>query len=213
VSDETRETRLGSTIRILASRWADAGLLLPAFPLLASGRPLGIDEIAEASGVNVDRVTQVLENARCERDDDGRLIDLFGMTLSPTLHRLTIDGSVLFSCCALWAHVIPKLVDRAVDVESVDPSSRELVQLSLSPGGIERAEPAGATATMAIASQEAVDMDVCGAFCCHVRHFVSPESAGRFAKRSRARYAVDLATLDRMADQLHLEIRRSASAG
>ena len=202
-----------STIRILANRWAAAGLLLPAFPLLARGQPLGVDEIAEASGVNVDRVTQVLENARCERDDDGRLIDLFGMTLSSTLHRLTIDGKVLFSCCALWAHVIPKLVGRLVQVDSVDPSSRESVQLSLSPDGIEGASPAGAAATMAIASQEAVDADVCAAFCCHVRHLVSRENAERFAARSRARHVVDLVTLDNMADQLHREIRRTARVG
>ena len=202
-----------STIRILANRWAAAGLLLPAFPLLASGQPLGVDEIAEATGVDVDRVTQVLENARCERDEDGRLIDLFGMTLSPTLHRLTIDGRVLFSCCALWAHVIPKLVDRTVTVESVDPSSRELVQLSLSPDGVESASPAGTAATMAIASQKAVDADVCGAFCCHVRHFVSLESAERFTAGSRARHVVDLVTLDNMANQLHQEIRRTARVG
>lgn len=202
-----------STIRILASRWADAGLLLPAFPLLARGQPLGVDEIAEASGVNGDRVLQVLENARCERDDDGRLIDLFGMTLSPTLHRFPIDGRILFSCCALWAHVIPKLVGRLIEVESVDPSSRELVQLSLSPDGIEGASPAGAAATMAIASPEAVDADVCAAFCCHVRHFVSLASAERFAARSRARHVVDLVTLDNMADQLHQEIRRTSRVG
>lgn len=202
-----------STIRILASRWADAGLLLPAFPLLASGQPLGIDEIAEATSVNVDRVTQVLENARCERDEDGRLIDLFGMTLSPTLHRLTIDGRVLFSCCALWAHVIPKLLDRTVHVESVDPISRELIRFSISAHGIDSAKPADAMATMAIASQEAVDADVCPAFCCHVRHFGSLESAERFAARSRARHVVDLVTLDNMADQLHQEIRRAARVG
>ena len=118
---DTEQTSFTPTIQLLARRWADAGVLLPAFPLLARGQPLEIDEIAAASGIAVDRVTRALDAARCERDAKGRLIDLYGLTLTPTHHRLEIGHKVLFSCCALWAHVIPKLVDSTVRVESVDP--------------------------------------------------------------------------------------------
>ena len=114
--NETEEARFESTIHILASRWGGAGILLPAFPLLARGRPLEIDEIAGASGVEVEIVARALDAARCERDSAGRLIDLYGLTLTPTLHRLTIGGKALFCCCALWAHVIPKLVGETVQV-------------------------------------------------------------------------------------------------
>ena len=203
--------RYALTIQLLASRWADAGILLPAFPLLASGRPLGIAEIAAASGVSAIRVTEALDSGRCERDATGRLIDLYGMTLTPTLHRLEIDRKIVFSCCALWAHVIPKLVERTVRVESVDPVSRELIRLSVSPQGVESVEPAQAVATMAIASQEAIEADVSAAFCSNVRHFVSRESADLFAAGSPARHVVDVPELDDSASQLHREIWNASS--
>ena len=105
------------TLERLATRWRSAGPLLPGFALLARGRPVTVEEIAEAAGIDRGEVERSVDAARCERDPQGRLIDLYGLTLTPTIHRLAIDGKVLFSCCALWAHVIPKLVDGTVEVD------------------------------------------------------------------------------------------------
>lgn len=197
------ESNLAPTIRRLAKRWAGAGLLLPAFPLLAGGRPLEIEEVAKVSNVTVEKISQALDAARCERDGQGRLIDLYGLSLTPTLHRIEIGGKILFSCCALWAHVIPRLLDATVTVESIDPLRRELVRLSVSPNGVESLDPPGAAATVAIATQQAIDDDVCSAFCCQVRHFVSRESAEEFAAARQTCHAVELSELQEAAGQLH----------
>ncbi len=194
------------TIELLAVRWGSAGPLLPGFALLAQGKPLPLEEIAKANGTEVDRVERAVSVARCERDPQGRLIDLYGMTLAPSLHRLEIRDKILFSCCALWAHVIPKLVDATVQVESVDPLRRELVRLSVSPAGVESVDHPGAAATLAVATQEAIDDDVCRAFCCQVRHFVSRESAEEFAAGRPTCHAVELSELQRAAEQLHQAI-------
>ena len=203
---------LGSTIHLLAKRWAGAGVLLPAFPLLAAGRPLEIDEVARASGVAVDRVTRALDAARCARDTQGRLVDLYGLSLAPSVHRLEIGGKILFGCCALWAHVIPKLIDAPVRVESVDPIRRELVRLSVAPDGVQSGEPSGAVATLVSATQEAIDTDVCAAFCCQVRHFVSRESAEEFAAGRPTCHVVELSELQEAAELLH-EVIWSTVAG
>jgi alkylmercury lyase len=194
------------TLELLAGRWGSAGPLLAGFPLLAQGRPVSVEEIAKAAGTEVSQVEQAVDAARCERDAQGRLVDLYGMTLTPTLHRLEIDGKILFSCCALWAHVIPKLVDRTVQVDSVDPMRRELVRLAVSPAGLESADPPGAAATLAVAGQEAIDADVCGAFCCQVRHFVSRESAEEFAAIGPTCHAIELSELQGAAERLHQAI-------
>lgn len=194
------------TLETLAARWRSAGPLLAGFSLLAHGRPVSVEEIARAAGTENSQVEEAVDAARCERDARGRLIDLYGMTLTPSLHRLAIDGKILFSCCALWAHVIPKLVDTTVRVESVDPLRRHLVRLSLSPSGVESADPLGAAATLAVATREAIDTDVCDAFCCQVRHFVSRESAEEFAADRPNCQAVDLSELQEAADQLHRSI-------
>jgi len=195
-----------STLDRLAGRWGSAGPLLPGFPLLAQGRPVSVEEIAKAADTGTRQVEEAVDAARCERDAQGRLIDLYGMTLTPTLHRLTIDGKILFSCCALWAHVIPKLVGATVQVDSVDPLQRELVHLSVSPSGVESANPPGAAATLAVANQEAIDTNVGEAFCHRVRHFVSRESAEAFAAERQTCHAIDVSELQLAAEQLHQSI-------
>lgn len=199
-----------ATLDLLASRWAGAGPLLPCFPLLAQGEPLAISEMAEASGREVWLIEQTLKAARCRFDDDARLIDLFGMTLEPTLHRLEIGGRIVFSCCALWAHVIPRLVGRPVSVQSVDPTSRQVVRLSISPTGVTALDPPQALATLAVADSGSIGSDVESAFCRHVRHFATLGSAERFSLVSPARRVVPLGALDRAAERLHLAIADQA---
>lgn len=193
----------GMTLHLLAARWRDAATLLPAFRLLAQGRPLAVEEIARASGVTDERVSHAIAAARCGRDADGRIVDLYGLRLAPTLHRLEIGHKVLFSCCALWAHVIPKLVDATVRVESVDPVCREIVRLSLSPERVQSADPAESAGTLALATREAIDADVGEAFCSHARHFVSHDSAQQFAAARPSRHPVTLAELHQAADELY----------
>lgn len=197
---------------LLADRWCEAGPLLQGFPLLARGTPVSVEEIAQAAGAEVDQVEKAVGKARCERDAQGRLIDLYGLTLTPTLHRLEIGNKMLFTCCALWAHVVPKLVDATAQVESVDPVRREVVRLSISPDGVESADPAESAATLAVATQEAIDTDVCEAFCCQVRHFVSRESAKEFAEALPSCHEVELSEIQEAADLLHEAIWRTVDA-
>ena len=199
------------TLDLLADRWGDAGPLLPAFLLLARGRPVSVDQIARAAGAEGHRVEAALEAARCERDAEGRVLELYGLTLTPTCQRLEIAGRTLFACCALWAHVIPKLVGATVRVESVDPMREGVVRLSISPDGVESADPPGSAATLAVATKEAITTDVGEAFCSHVRHHLSWASAVESAAAEPARHAVGLADLQDAADYLHAAIWRAAS--
>lgn len=198
-----------ATIRRLAKRWSGAGLLLPGFPLLARGEPLTVGEIAIAAGVNDHEVAVALRKARCAFTEGGRLIDLFGMTLAPSYHRLEIDGKAVFSCCALWAHVIPKLVDREVLIESVDPQSHELVRLEITPKKVESVNPGTALATMTVADAAAIEQDVGSAFCRHVRHFASSDSAHEFAARFPSCRVIEVDQLHEIAAQLHKAILES----
>jgi len=176
------------------------------FPLLATGEALEIDRVSQATGVPAADIERAAAAGRCKRDAEGRLVDLYGMTLAPTLHRVEVDSKIVYSCCALWAHVIPKLIGAAVKVESVDPLRREVIRLSINSKGVQAVDPSGAMATMVVSSEEEVSDDVCSSFCCQVRHFVSRESAEEFAKGSPARQVVDLAQLQEEADNLYRAI-------
>ncbi len=198
------------TIHLLAERWKDAGILLPAFPLLARGKPITVDAMSRVSGRSIQVVERALERGRCERDADGRVIDLFGLTLSPTVHRLEIDQKILFSCCALWAHVIPRLVESVVEVESVDPQTRELVRLKIGPEGVVSVGPETAVATLARASRAEIDSDIGKAFCTQVHHFGSEASARGFAGQNPRAVVVTLSDLQAAAEQMIGEIMGAA---
>jgi len=195
------------TIDLLAERWRAAGSLWPGFGMLAEGKPLPIHALAAETGVEVDRLRELLVAVRSQFDEEGRLVDLFGMTLEQTPHRLEIGSKVVFSCCALWAHVIPKLINRSIVVHSTDPVSKELVRLSISPVRVQSLEPVDAAATMAVASARDIATDVCAAFCCQVKHFVSRENAELFASESSRRRVVTVGELHELGADFYLAIR------
>jgi hypothetical protein len=97
-----------------------------------------------------------------------------------------------------------------LQVESVDPIQREVVQLTLSPAGVESADPPESVATLVVATLEAIDADVGNAFCRRVRHFVSRESALAFAANLSSCHVVELSELQEAADLLHEAIWSAA---
>lgn len=202
------------TIENLAARWSSAGPLLPAFGQLACGEPLHLARLAEITGLTPAELEVRLKAVRCTRDKDGRLIDLFGMTLEKTAIALEIDGATIHSCCALWAVMIPKLVNRTAVIRSTDPLTGQPVRLVVSPEAVESVEPSSAAATTAIANVEEIAADVGAAFCSHTRFFHSRESADRFARETTSRYVVSVAELHQVGQDLLQAIfaRTSANA-
>ena len=61
--------------------------------------------------------------------------------LRETPHMVRVAGKELYAGCSLDTLVIPGLLDETVDIESTCPSSGEAIRLTVSPEGIEAAEP------------------------------------------------------------------------
>lgn len=205
--------QFNDTILCLADRWSGVRPLLPGFTLLAGGSAVSPDQIARETGHSIEEIKSALEDARCTFDGDGLIVDLFGMMLAPSPHRLQIDGTAVFSCCALWAHVIPKLIDRVVLVESIDPFTNELVRLEITPERVTSIEPQTSVATLAVADAEAINRDVGSAFCRHVRHCASMESARGFAGLFSTRRIVEIGELQEAASDLYTAIWKQMGQG
>lgn len=79
--------------------------------LLEEGAPIAREELAAVAGVDLPAVQEALtrlKNAgRAEFDGDQRLIGVFGLTLLPTAHRLTLRGRTYYVWCAFDAVGIP----------------------------------------------------------------------------------------------------------
>jgi alkylmercury lyase len=200
--------RITALIDRLAERWAgaDRATLRQLFPLLATEGPVPVDKLAEVTGRSGRDLDALLESGRAGRDERGRLIELFGISIDPTRHRVEVDRRALFACCALVAQVVPPLVDRPARIESIDPISRRIVRLDVEPGGVRRTEPPGAAACLVLPDRDAMAADVGAAVCTHIRHFESPGTRDRFISADRRRFGVGIDQLHSAALTLHERI-------
>jgi hypothetical protein len=198
---------VSETIGHLAARWAgaDKRILRQVFPLLAEGRPVPVTRISEATGSTAPAVEAALNLGRAGRDVEGRVVELSGLMLSPTMHRVMIGDAALFSCCALLAELVPALIGRPVTVESIDPVSRRLVRLDITPEGVARVRPEEAVGSFVRPEAGAMAADVGANFCRHVHHFASFDSAKAFVAADDRRFAVTIGELYEAAQMLHRE--------
>lgn len=197
-----------TTIEHIVSRWADRDRrsLVKLFPLLAQGRPVPTDSLPSAVGIEPGMTEPFLSQARCDRDDDGNVVELFGVSLSPSGHRVLVGDVVLFSCCAAVAHMVPMLLGEAGRIESLDPTCNRLVAIEASSTALLSAKPAGAVASFVRTTQEGILSDVRSAFCTHVRHFTSREGAESFCARDPRRYVLSIEQLHAIALELNRRI-------
>lgn len=203
-----RRTELQQTIRHLTSRWAqvDRQVLKHVFPLLARGLPVTKAPLVEASGKPAVVIDRALESGRVGLDADDRIEELFGVQLKPTLHRVELDSAILFTCCALVAHVVPRLLGRTVRVISTDPISQAVCRIRIGRDGLEAVEPEAVVATMIVTDAVTIHEDAPLHFCDHVHHFASGDTAAAFVAGNRKRYTIRLEELDAAAEALYAAI-------
>jgi len=193
--------QLVQTIEHLTARWAsaDTPVLKHVFALLAEGRPVSPDRLAEASGMTTDLAAKAIGSGRVTLDGNGDIVELFGVTLTETPHRVHADGAALYSCCALVAHVVPRLLGRPVEIHSKDPITGDHVELEIAPNGLRNFQPNTAIASMIVTDERTIHEDAPVHFCRHVRHFVSRKDADEFVTDNRGRYVLTIRELDAAA--------------
>lgn len=148
-------------------------------------------------------VEAALALGRAELDVEGRVVELSGLMLSPTMHRVLIGDVALFGCCALLAELVPSLTGRSVVVESIDPVNRHVVRLVINPEGINAVEPEEAVGSFVLTDVREVAADVSANFCRHVYHFTSRASANEFVAADQRRYVLPIGDLNGAAQMLY----------
>ena len=156
-------------------------LWLPLLRLLASGAPVEVADLAAATGRPAEEVRQALAAVPdTEYDEDGRIVGL-GLTLRPTRHHFAVDGRQLYTWCALDTLIFPALLDKAVTIESLSPTTRTPVRVHAGPDGVTKVEPP--TAVVSLVNHPADMSSVRSAFCNQVHYFASAEDARPWLER------------------------------
>jgi len=162
--------------------------------LLEEGNPVSAEKVASRLQISRDEATVILKELRvrgAEFDEQGNFVGM-GLTLIPTPHRCETNGRTFYTWCADDAIIVPAMFGRTAVIESPDPISGEYVRLTVTPGGVERVEPA--TAVVSRRFVGGTFEDVRGTVCNYGHLFASPETASEYAARhSGARLEVSTA--------------------
>lgn len=152
--------------------------------------------LAEAARTDVATAERTLVAGRADlMDPQENAVALFGIGHVPTSNRIQVGPVCLFSCCAVTAQMVPHLLSCTATIESANPVGRRLVRLTSAPEGSQSAEPEGASATLAVTTEEGVRKDIASAFCTHIHHFPDVAFARAFASADPRRYVVTVQEL------------------
>ncbi len=106
--------------------------------LLDTGSPVTIENLVDATDIPAARVAEIFDSVRArgrvEFDDEDRLIGLAGLTLTPSRHQLTIDGSIRWTWCALDAVGILGALQATGTVKSTDPQTGDEIEIGFVEG-------------------------------------------------------------------------------
>jgi alkylmercury lyase len=155
--------------------------------LLANGKPISVEQLADSWEMPLKQVKAILEQARggsLEVDEDGLLVGASGLSQNPTPHRMNIDGQTLYAWCAFDSIFLPGFLGKTVRVESEDLVNGQIIRLTISSEGITELYPSTVMLTLSVlgvsgsSSRVGPESEVCG----QINYFTSRESAEQWAK-------------------------------
>lgn len=145
---------------------------------LAEGKPVVESQLAIATDTSLGRVQALLAewSGGVFRNDADDIVGFWGLAVSEMPHRLDIDGVRLYAWCAWDTLFLPGVLGATAKVESSDPSSGELVTLTVTPAGVtERSHPEMMVSFLSPSGE--FDESVITSFCHYVHFFTDPDSA------------------------------------
>ena len=160
-------------------------LLVLVWRSLATGRPVTgnqIDEFVSDLGIEPAEADQFLRQMT-ERKADDSIVGILGLSLNDHPHRFTVNGIALSTWCAADTLFLPAMLGQTAVVESESPLSKENVRVTVSPEGVQTAQPADAVVTIVVPKE--TDMSSVASiwmtFCHHIFFFASRREAEQWA--------------------------------
>ena len=142
---------------------------------LALGEPVRLEGVAGAIGLSREAVQTLLMDEQLRGwvfyDDEDRVIGFRGLAIREMPHRFVVDGRTLYTWCALDSLFIPAILGQPAHVESRDPHTGTAIKLTVTPDGVEKAEPSETVMSMALGDPEVVKTNptkVMASFCHHI---------------------------------------------
>lgn len=145
---------------------------------LAKGAPVEVGSLAGDVGLPEQQVADALDQMPgVFRDDDGLMVGYFGLTIVEMGdHRVQVDGRTVWAWCAWDTLLIPRMLDRTVEVSSRSPGDRAPISLTATPDGPRNVSPPEAVVSFVPITSDFVKNTI-QSFCHYVHFFPSAEAA------------------------------------
>jgi alkylmercury lyase len=169
--------------------------------LLANGGyPFPPEEIAICLQVTPDMVISTLRGFGAEFDKDGNILGV-GLTLVPTPHVYKANGQKLYTWCAVDALLFPIMLKHTAHIESLDPVSGDKIQVTVTPDGVQKVEPAAAVVSWVNSSVD--PSNIRGSICHYVYFFSSSETASKWIAEHPGKMFYPVVDAFRAAKKIH----------
>lgn len=149
-------------------------LTVALYRVLAEGQPVTTQRLAEHTNDAVGALLALAERWKAVVfDDDHSVVELWGLSLHPSPHRMRIDGRQLYTWCAWDTLFLPELIGRPATIQSTCPITRGPISLALDGDGPHALSPAQTVLSFSNPSSRASN-DTKTSFCEFVHFFASP---------------------------------------
>ena len=162
------------------------------YRLLAKGRPVSPERLAERAGLHGVELRRLLESWPGVYFDEAGVVGFWGLALDRMPHRLHLDGRELRAWCAWDTLFLPELIGRSASVASSCPTTGETVSLQVIPGtGVHEVSPAGAVLSF-LRREQPFDAETITSFCHFVHFFASKAAALKWTANRRNTFVISI---------------------
>ncbi len=173
--------------------------------LLAEGKPVSAQQLAEAVGDPVELVTTAfnqMQQGGSEFNEKGELTGA-ALTFTPTRHQFEVDGKPLYAWCALDTMFLPAYIGKTAQVLSTCPVTNTPIDVTITPHGVKSYAP---TETMlSIMTAKGCSAGVEGTFCSQVNFFASEEVARQWIGERPDFSILTVPEAFQLAQQIYIE--------
>ena len=143
-----------------------------------------VDQVVAELGIDQDEAEQFLRQVT-ERDDDDNVVGALGLSLKQHPYRFTVNGVQMSAWCAQDTLFLPVMLQQSATVHSESPLSKEKIQMTVSPEGVQEVSPSGAVMSTVIIDPDKADLntptEIQMTFCRMVHFFASREEVEQWA--------------------------------